>query len=245
MLRFKKSSILLSTLAGLLISSAALADNLIVYSAKGVQYKSGAVISSTEGLTLQPGQELSLISPTGKMIKLVGPYDGVPMGNIDEKSKKSVKEALLNLLSDSGEGQESFGITRSTDDVFKLASRPAPLPSPWVLDVTKDGPYCYREGDKVIFWRANKSESTDVTINILEHAWNAKTVWSEGKSQLASPPAMPVIDGAVYQITLNQNKSQGSLNVVPDALQSKLAQAAWLKEKGCIPQFKTLVHSFL
>ncbi|MBF0382327.1 MAG: hypothetical protein HQL69_14985 [Magnetococcales bacterium] len=245
MLRFKQLFISCSVLVGLLFSTVALADNLIVYSAKGIQLKSGAIISSTEGLTLQSGQELSLISPTGKMIKLVGPFNGLPMGNIDEKNKKSVKEALLNLLSDSGRGEESFGITRSTDDVFKLANRPAPLPTPWVLDVTKDGPYCYREGDQVIFWRSNKTKSTKIRIEILEHSWNAKTVWSKGKSQLASPSAMPVIDGAVYQITLNKNSSKGSLNVVPDTLQSKLAQAAWLKEKGCISQFKTLVHSFL
>jgi hypothetical protein len=245
MLNFKKLFILCSILAGLLFSSAALADNLIVYSAKGIQLQSGAIISSTVDLTLKSGQELSLISPTGKMIRLVGPFSGMPMGNIDEKNKKSVKEALLNLLSDSGQGAESFGITRSTDDVFRLASRPAPLPSPWVLDVTKDGPYCYREGDKVIFWRSNKAKSTDISIEIMEHTWNAKAVWSQGKSQLASPSAMPVIDGAVYQITLNKNSSKGSLNIVPDSLQSKLAQAAWLKEKGCIPQFKTLVHSFL
>ncbi|MBF0194303.1 MAG: hypothetical protein HQL71_07070 [Magnetococcales bacterium] len=245
MLRFKHMFISGSILLGLLLSSTAIADNLIVYSAKGIQLKSGAIISSTQDLTLQNGQELSLISPTGKMIRLVGPFSGMPMSSSDDKNKKSVKEALLNLLSDSGEGEESFGITRSTDDVFRLASRPAPLPSPWVLDVTKDGPYCYREGDKVIFWRSNKAEASKISINILEHTWKAKAVWSQGKSHLASPPAMPVIDGAVYQITLNQKSAKGSLNVVPDSLQSKLAQAAWLKEKGCVPQFKTLVHSFL
>ncbi|MBF0357361.1 MAG: hypothetical protein HQL70_02065 [Magnetococcales bacterium] len=245
MSHFKHLSILSFLTIGLLFSTQATADNLIVYSAKGVELQSGAVISSNDDLTLKRGQEVSLISPTGKIIRLIGPYNGLPMSTKDNKNKKSVKEALLNLLSDASSDQESFGITRSTDDVFKLASKPAPLPSPWVIDATHDGPYCYQEGGKIIFWRSDKNQSTDVSISIVDHAWHAKAVWSKGKSKLALPNAMPVIDGATYQITLDRQKTQGTLNIVPGSLQSKMAQAAWLKEKGCIPQFKTLVHSFL
>jgi hypothetical protein len=245
MLRLKHFLFSTIILTGFLAASTGMTDNLIVYSAKGIQLKSGEIVESSSVLTLQSGQELSLISPTGKIIRLVGPYKGAPLNKGEGRDKKSVKEAIQNLLSYSGPGVESFGITRSTDDVLKLAGKPAPLPSPWVVNVTLDGPYCYQEGKKIIFWRPNEEKSAKISIDIEENNWHANAVWSSGKSKLSLPDSMPVIDGAVYQITLDNKKATGVMNIVPKGLQSKMAQAAWLKQKGCVPQFLTMVRSFL
>ncbi len=231
--------------AGFLFAADVAADTLVVYSAKGGSYKSGAMVESGDVLKLAPGEELSLISPTGKIIKLVGPFEGAPLPKGERRDKKSVKEAIRNLLSAKDDAVESFGITRSSDAVLALAGQPAPLPSPWVVDITQNVPYCYQEGKKIIFWRPDKSQEATIKINIVDNGWQAQAVWAEGKSKIALPDTMPVLDGAVYVITLDGVKASGRLNVVPKTVKSQLAQAAWLKAKGCIPQFETLVRSFL
>lgn len=245
MLRLRWTFIPSFVLLGLFLSSVGLADGLVVYSSKNLPFKSGAVIDGTEFLKLQPGQEIFLISPTGQLIKLTGPYEGIPLKKNEGKDKKSVKEAIKNLLSTSGSQVESFGITRSADDVFKLGSKPAPLPSPWIIDATKNGPYCLQEKDKLILWRNEKASTSAIAITIPKNGWNANASWSAGKSKLALPDSMPRLEGIVYRINLDGQAVQGVLNIIPKTVQSKAAQAVWLKEKGCVPQFLTLVRSLL
>ncbi|MBF0455116.1 MAG: hypothetical protein HQL72_09930 [Magnetococcales bacterium] len=234
-----------SLFAALLISTTAQAENLIVYSAKGVSYQSGEMIDGSQPLALKPGEEVSLISPTGRMIKLVGPYEGAPLGKGEKQEKKSVKEAIKNLLTASGSASESFGITRSADDLFKLAAKPAPLPNPWVIDVTQNGPYCYLEGESLVFWRPEKNRVASVNLEIPERGWSAKAEWASGKSKLAPPRTIPLHNGVSVQITLDNQKVSGIMNRIPRTVQSAAVQAAWLKERGCLPQFLTLAHSML
>jgi hypothetical protein len=245
MLSMKRFLISLSLLAAFLLSATGFADTLIVYSAVGVGYKPGEAINSSDAMTLKSGERLSLISPTGKMIKLVGPFKGVPLTKEAGKDNQSIKKAIQNLLTHSEPGSDSYGITRNTDDLLKLASQPAPLPSPWVIDVTQDGPYCYKEGEKIIFWRGDKSKTTTITIKIEPVGWNAKATWKSGKSKLALPDSIPIKEGLLYKVTLDGKGVEGVLNIIPKTIQSKIAQAAWMKERGCLSQFRTLVHSFL
>ena len=245
MLSFKQFLIPLSLLAALLLSATGFAETLIVYSAIGVKFKSGEAINSSDALTLKSGEKLSLISPTGKMIKLVGPFEGAPVTKGEGREKQSIKNAIQNLLTQSKPGSDSFGITRNTDDLLKLAGQPAPLPSPWVVDITKDGPYCYREGEKIVFWRGDKSKTASITIEIEPGNWSAKTTWKSGKSKLTLPDSIPIAEGLLYKVTLDGSSTKGVLNLVPKTIHSKIAQAAWMKERGCLAQFRTLVHSFL
>lgn len=245
MLRFRRYLFTSLLLCGLLYSTNGIADSLVVFSAKGTSYKSGAVVDGSTALTLLSGQEISLISPTGKIIKLVGPYQGLPMKKGDGNNKKSVQEAIKNLLSNSDGTQESFGITRSADDLFKMGSNSNPLPSPWMIDVANDGPYCFHERGKIVFWRADKSKTSNIKVKIPTNGWQADTVWSAGKSKLALPNTMPVHDGSEFQVTIDGKMVKGEMNLVPGTLQSEPAQAAWLKAKGCMPQFQALVRSYL
>ena len=245
MLRFK--TLLFTSLFtfGFLYSASAIAGSLVVFSAKGTNYKSGAVVDGGTTLTLKPGQEMSLISPTGKIIKLVGPYQGLPMSKGLGKTRKSVQEAIKNLLSSTDKGQEGFGITRSADDVFKMGSKTNTLPSPWMIDTAKNGPYCFHERGQIVFWRADKSKTSNIKVKIPTDGWQGDTVWSKGKSKLALPNTMPIHDGSEFHITIDGKKVKGGMHLVPGTLQSEPAQAAWLKAKGCMPQFKALVRSYL
>ena len=119
------------------------AADLVVVKAEGASLHAGDVIPGNQTLRLDAGQKASLITPSGKIIRLSGPYDQAPLpdGTGDDPTaigslKSMVKERTTNTA--------SLGITRASE---------TELPEPWVIDVGSSGERCIVEGQHLVLWR--------------------------------------------------------------------------------------------
>lgn len=223
-----------------LLINTALASNLVVFDAKGAGLKAGQVVDSALPLKLADGESAALIADTGRIIHLKGPYNAAPLaeggGNVG-----SVKDAMASLINAGTKDNNALGATRSADAAFNMAKQGKKLPNPWVIDVTEGANQCYREGEPVVFWRPESKANTTIRVALGKDTWKARTDWPKGKSDLLLPADAPVKDGVNMTLEMDGKKTESVLHLIPGALQSDPAKAAWMHEKGCKHQFMALL----
>ncbi|MBF0191547.1 MAG: hypothetical protein HQL99_10490 [Magnetococcales bacterium] len=236
---------------GLLAASACLlltthtghAENLVVFKASGLFLTPGQTVAGDQPLRLTQGQSVELIGANGRVIRLKGPHDKPPAPNATDKGEKGEKlaEALQSMVTASAADPNHMGVTRSTEAVLKDGGRNW-LPDPWLINVTRSGRHCQREGEPVIFWRPDKNKESEIRLATLGNTWKASTRWPAGADKLAPPLNLPLKEETVYQITLDKTKSDLTLVLIPEPVTSAPIQAAWMKESGCEVQSMALVR---
>ncbi|MBF0146201.1 MAG: hypothetical protein HQL84_03350 [Magnetococcales bacterium] len=225
---------------GLLAVETAWAVNLVVVETKGAGLNAGQVIDSQAPLTLAEGENVTLIADTGRIIHLKGPHQGAPLAGGGE-TVGSVKEAMASLLNSGAKESGALGATRSADEAFKMARDGKKLPDPWLVDVTQNGNHCYREGERLIFWRPDSTADSNIRVTVGKDTWRARTDWPKGKSNLLLPADVALQDGVGITMEMNGRKTESVLHVVPKTVASDPARVAWMHEKGCKDQFMALL----
>jgi hypothetical protein len=215
--------------AGLLGAQASAAE-LVVVEARGLTLKPGEVVNDTQKLTLQRGDELTLVDESGAVIKLRGPYDGPPSAGSGSGVDISNVVAALGT----GGSQTAMGVVRAkVDDVT--------LPDPWVIDVTHSGKACVRPGSSVVFWRQQSAGQAKLRIMPVDRTWRAEAEWPAGTSQLPAPTMFPITDRQTYVFDLSGQTATVTLVHVPASLGTDRMRAAWMLQKNCLNQTKALV----
>ncbi|MBF0340771.1 MAG: hypothetical protein HQL95_07380 [Magnetococcales bacterium] len=222
-------------------SAQAEAEALIVYKAAGVTLTPGQTINGTQPLRLTAGQSVELIGANGRIIKLKGPHDQPPAPDGADKGEK-LAAALKAMVSGNAADPNHMGVTRSADEALKNGGK-GWLPEPWVINVTVSGKHCQRAGEPLIFWRPDKEKESEIRLATLGNTWKATTRWPAGKEKLAPPATMPVKEDAVYQITLDNAKTDLTLNLIPENVTAPPVLAAWMKESGCHAQSLALLRT--
>jgi len=207
------------------------AADLVVIEATGTSLKAGQTIDGTAPLTLKEGEQVSLVAEDGNVLKLRGPYDGVPGSG--GGSGVGVSKALAALVS----GQRSeYGVIRSKVDT-------ANLPNPWVVDVTRSGKVCLRQGERLVFWRPDRSRDVTLTIMPVDRSWRAQAEWPQGTSELEAPSGFPLKERRTYLFSMGGRTSALTLLGVPESLSNDHMRAAWMLEMNCIAQTKALLSA--
>jgi hypothetical protein len=204
--------------------------DLVVVRAEGVSLHAGDLIPGNQVLRLDAGQKASLITPSGKIIRLSGPYDQVPLpeGTGDDPSaigslKSMVKERTTNTA--------SLGITRASE---------TELPEPWVIDVGSSGERCIVEGQHLVLWRPDGQSNLPLTLSTKSGAWRANAVWPAGKQKLKAPSDLALADGDVLTVQFEKGAASLTAMTVPASLTTDAMRLAWLLEKGCLSQATAL-----
>ncbi len=196
-----------------LCSLAVRGAELVVIEARGLSMQAGQVIDDSTPLVLKEGQRITLIAANGSTLKLRGPYDQAP---------------------GSGEGGTGPGVVRA-------GAAAAKLPEPWVVDVSRPGNRCVRDGDPIVFWRPASGTTANLTITPLDKSWKIATTWPSGADRLVVPPNLPVPGRPIYLIELDETQSAITVNSIPGAVSSDAMRAAWMIEKGCQAQAEALL----
>jgi len=214
----------------MLLAAEASAAELVVVEARGVTLKPGEVVDSGQKLTLQRGDELTLVDESGAVIKLRGPYDAAPSAG--GGSGVDISNALAALAT--GGSQSTMGVVRAkTEDVT--------LPDPWVIDVTHSGKACVRPGSSVVFWRQQSTGATKVRIMPVDRTWRAESEWPAGASELPAPSMFPITDRQTYVFDVGGQTATVTLVHVPASLGTDRMRAAWMLQKNCLNQTKALI----
>jgi hypothetical protein len=213
-----------------LLGAQASAAELVVVEARGLTLKPGQVVDDGQRLTLQKGDEITLVDESGAVIKLRGPYDAAP--NAGSGSGVDISNALAVLST--GGSQSAMGVVRAKVENVTL-------PDPWVIDVTHSGKACVRPGTSVVFWRQQSAGAAKLRITPVDRTWRAESEWPAGTSELAAPAMFPFTDRQTYVFDLGGQTATVTLVHVPASLATDRMRAAWMLQKNCLNQTKALV----
>jgi hypothetical protein len=216
-----------------LTSLAARGADLVVIEARGVPVQAGQVIDDSKPLVLKEGQRITLIAANGSTLKLRGPYDQAP-GSAAGGGGSGVVDALKALIVQKDSRTSDVGVVRAGAEAAKL-------PEPWLVDVSRPGVRCVRDGDPIVFWRPVSATTANLTITSLDKSWKIATTWPSGADRLIVPPNLPVQRPATYLVDLDATESAITVNSIPGAVSSDAMRAAWMIEKGCQAQAEALL----
>lgn len=214
-------------------SGAALAADLVVVESRGASLRPGQVIDSTKPLTLKQGQHITLISPQGVTFKFDGPYDKPP--GSEQSRGTSVTNALSILVTQRQARLGEVGTTRG------LA--PSKLPDPWLLDASRPGTVCLRDGSEPVLWRPDSSREAELIVSPADRSWKTQARWPVGSDRIKIPAPAVIHGGETYLISLNGVQSAVAVEGVPASLANDTVRAAWLANKTCEAQARALLKS--
>lgn len=216
-------------------AAAARAANLVVVEARGIDLKPGAEIDGSKPLALKDGQVVTLISPSGEIIKLHGPSNAAPAPT-QGGSTVDVKGALRTLVTQELADNSELGVVRGAAD------DPVP-PQPWLVDVTRDGTRCLPANYPVVFWRPGGGGASAVTIAPYDRSWLVRTEWQAGTDRLPLGAAVPLRNRQTYVIRVGNKETAVTLVTMPAAVSNDAMRAAWMIQVGCVPQVKSLLQA--
>lgn len=211
------------------------AANLVVVEARGIDLKPGAEIDGDKPLALKDGQVVTLISPSGDIIKLHGPMNAA-LAPAQSGSSMDVRGALKTLVTQELADNSELGVVRGAAD------DPIP-PQPWLVDVTHDGTRCLPENNPIVFWRPEGGGDDTVSIAPYDRSWLARAEWQAGSDRLLIAGAVPLRSSANYVVQIGTKETIVKLLTVPSAVNNDAMRAAWMIEVGCISQVRSLLRA--
>ena len=231
---FLCAALAVSVLLGL--SSKTLAGDLVVIESTAKAYPAGKVLKGGTTVKLGKGAKVTLISDSGKMIPLKGPYSGKP-GAKAGKGDPSLTKALAGLLGSKSSGKSAIGAMRS-------AKRGDP-PGAWVVELGRSGTQCVRQGAVAQLWRADAKKAAKLTLKPYPKGKKASVSWKAGADSVAWPAKVAMTDGNKYLARISTSKSatKVTLRVVPKSLPSDVHRVAWMADAGCKKQARRLLAS--
>ena len=208
------------------------AATLIVIDARAAGLKAGQKIDSSKPIMLKEGERVTLIGPDGKTLTLRGKFAGAPLGNASTQSDP--RRALAALINTRNARTSSVGVVRGATDA-------APLPSPWLIDISRPGERCLKIGEQPIWWRPDATAAQKFTVLPIDRSWRADFEWKAGQNMLGVPSLSKFDGQTIFLMRINDQEFPVNLNMVPNDLENDFILASWMLEKGCIQQADALL----
>jgi hypothetical protein len=228
---------LLSVLAivGLVIVDRAEAGQLVVVESTVAGISSGQILDGGKPLDIAAGKSLTVITESGQIKKLAGPYSGAPAGKVGGGGGPDIVASLSRLI----EGKAGGGATLA---VFRGGKRSEP-PSVWDIDAFRSATHCIVAGSKTRLWRAKSKKKAKLNIKTLPYGEIAGIDWAAGTDVLAWPAGIEIKDGAKYLMRRAKGltASRVTLRLIPADLPSEAHRVAWMADNGCVRQAKELL----
>jgi hypothetical protein len=215
-----------------LASTSAMAAKLIVIDARAGALRPGMSIESSTALTLKEGERVTLIAPDGKTVALRGPFSGPPATRAGAAADP--RQALAALITTRNSRASSIGAVRAGAGAVKLSD-------PWLIDISRPGPRCLREGTAPVWWRPEATGSQPFVVFPIDRSWRADFIWEPGQSQLKAPRLQKLEGQTTFIVRSDGQELAIGLNIIPRDIEDELVLASWMLEKGCIPQADALL----
>lgn len=212
---------------GLMIASQSLAAQMIVVEARAAGLRPGMRLDSSAKIDLKDGERVTLIGADGQAVTLRGTYAGVLSKS--GGASQDPRLALAALISTRNDRASIVGAIRS-------GANAAPLPDPWLIDVSRSGARCIREGQRPIWWRPDGSGETKFTVYPIDRSWRADFVWQKGQTQMAAPDLAKLDGVKTFLIQVPGQDNAISLNIIPADVVDPLVLSSWMLEKACVQQ---------
>lgn len=221
---------ILPWLALAVCADAAQAGSLVVQSSgpSAPTLRPGTMLGDGKVIDLKAGDRLSLLDERGTQM-VMGPKRIVVGANSPQ-----MMASLAEIEQERAKRRPGIGGMR-------LKNPPPPPPRPpelWQFNVAGGGRICVPAGMSPSLWRG--AAARDETLTITRDANALPLDWKSGEAVLAWPQAMPIVDGAVYQIARDSTAPVAlTVRIVPAGDLVTLARA--LGEARCDAQLDRLL----
>jgi hypothetical protein len=224
----------LIAIAALFIAAPASAQSLVVVEVRGADLKVGSRINEGRQVKLPAGGKLVVVRNDGTVISLRGPYDGAVISQAPPS--KGAGRALAALVTTRNDRANRVGAVRS-------GSQAAPLPSPWLIDITRPGERCLVEGSPLMWWRPKVSNEQTFTVLPLDRSWNTLLAFEAGQDTLAISKVSDIETAKSFMVSDEEREYSVRLHIIPSEVTEPAILTGWMIEKGCIQQADALLAS--
>ncbi|HXQ51662.1 MAG TPA: hypothetical protein VN802_11255 [Stellaceae bacterium] len=209
----------------------AAASDLVVVEAHGVRLAPGQAVDGSKPLSLADGQQVTLLSSTGQILKLEGPSETAPDSQVQGRGDQA--SAVSALLTERQARTSEVGVVRGETTVK--------LPDPWVVDVTHPGTSCVTYGRPVVLWRSEDLGQSQVAISPADRSWTVSGSWPAAADRLQMPANLPLRDHTSYVINVGGKMAPVTMRLIPAAVDNDVMRASWMAEVGCDNQANALL----
>lgn len=206
---------------------------LVVVEARGGQHRPGARIDSNTPIVLKVGEKLVVITPDGRISTLRGAYQGPPVQS--SGPVQNPRLALAALISTRNDRANSVGAVRS-------GASAAPLPSPWLIDISRPGERCVIEGEKPVWWRPVAGEAGSFNVYPVDRSWQADFRWEANQQTIEAPNLMRLDGMKMMIIKTGAQERPIRLHIIPREIDTPMVLVAWMLDKACIQQADALLR---
>jgi len=232
----------ISSLFGIFLMTAAFsaqAQQLVVIASGAPAFKPGQVVKAGTAVEIPAGASVTLVTETGKMVVLKGPFSGPAQAGGqggDKGGDGKLITSLSELLSGSGKESGSLGTMRAV-------APPKPPTDAWVINTGKSGEFCLLAKGPAVLWRAKAAKGRTVTLKNLGDKSKSTAQWPAGNATMAWPSKVTLADGARYLLRMKGSRAARKikLHLVPGHLPSDAHRAVWMAQNGCEKQAKRLL----
>lgn len=205
------------------LAGAAEAGELVVTKSTVPGLDPGTIIDGADKLSLKAGHRLSLIAPTGKVINLVGPYQGIPDASTGGPREEKLVTTIATLMTGHGRDASQLGATRNAAE---RRGRQV-----WAVEVGASGAQCIQKGQAPVLWQPGAAQPRPVEL-AKTGGERVRIAWPKGEAMAPWPKKVPVADGATYLL----GGVSVTLHIVTASPGNPAELAAALTEKGCDAQ---------
>lgn len=214
---------------------------LVVITAIHPTIVKGAIITATQTIKLKSGESLKLLSSTGGIIQLQGPYSGTIV--FDAKASDS---SVLESVSELVKGSKSTDFTLA---IFRNSSVTTPTyrPDIWGVDIRKSGKYCLRPDFPVHLWWPQASQGELITLTDTTIPQSVEMEWPD-RNNYATWPGMLALNKRSSYAVKNERaalSSEFEIQFLPADLEGDMAQIAWMSDHNCKNQATRLLGTIV
>ena len=215
------------------------------------QVPAGKAFSGDQSLSLVAGESVTLISQSGQVLNLQGPFSGaINKNNNGQKAPDNNQEDAKNWPST---------LTKITKLVTKDSNRtavigasrnaiPVPGGTPdttddyWFMNVDSSGDRCVRTKD-VMLWRDSPTKAIKIELRS-QTAKRAGLMWGLHKFQMPLPSEF-IKDGILVVMKIDQQPRRFNMHVLPEWIdEKKLGKVLlWMVNRNCTRQSQRLINT--
>ncbi len=228
----KKTVLFLLVLSVTIGGSAYASSGFVVIWSTGETLARGKIVSPSQTFSLQAGQSLKLLSSTGQIVELTGPFNGdIESGNLAGDS--DLLEPLSSFLKSADDADLALAVFR--DLSFADNSVRGDL---WGVEVGRPGNFCIRSDLPVVLWWPDAVKGTSVALADTVNSNAARVNWENRNKQNPWPENLPIFEDHVYtsNIDISSHVHEFTVSRVPDELSSDVERVVWLSEHACRKQ---------
>ena len=229
---------LIGILLGLLIftTTAQGANEYVVIASDraGASYTPGAQLSAGQSIKLEGGARVTLLSKSGGVVKLKGPYSGVLPSASSSDGDGGTIDKIAKLVARNAKRSRTLGATRAGSG----ASRPDKI---WLANVGRTRHVCAKP-DSALLWRRRAKSPAAITI-AAQGKKAVSLIWQAGKQTLTLPPTS-VRDNAEITIIAAGRTLKVKLHVAPSGIDfdNRTEVLAWMAGHDCADQAGELIR---